>query len=89
MRFILHGLDWIGIRIADKKLQTMKYNNIRRLYYLAVFLLMAVSVPWYRTPGQETELIRGFPDWVVIAFGCYFTIATLNMLLWFFSRTER
>jgi hypothetical protein len=54
-----------------------------RISLLAVIaLLYALSIPWYRQRGSESEIWLGVPDWVAVALGCYVAAALLNALAW-------
>ena len=56
--------------------------RIRAVLLVAIGLLYALSVPWYREAGQAPALWWGLPDWVAVALGCYAAAAVLNALAW-------
>ena len=60
-------------------------TRLRRSLLVAVAVLYAVSVPWYRTPGAEPEIWLGLPDWAAVAVGCYAGVALLNAVAWLLS----
>ena len=50
---------------------------------VAIALLYALSIPWYRPTGAEhTTMWLGIPDWVAVALACYAAAAVLNALAW-------
>ena len=55
---------------------------MRRALLLAIAVLYAVSVPWYRDAGAEAEMWLGLPDWVAVAVLCYAAVAVLNSWAW-------
>ncbi len=57
-------------------------RTIRKWLLAAIALLYVLSVPWYREPGAEPEMLLGLPDWVAIALGCYVGVAILNSIAW-------
>ena len=57
-------------------------RTIRKWLLAAIALLYVLSVPWYREPGAEPEILLGLPDWVAIALGCYVGVAILNSIAW-------
>ncbi len=57
-------------------------RRLRRALLLAIAVLYAVSIPWYRPTGAEPELWLGLPDWVAVALLCYVGVAALNCVAW-------
>ncbi len=57
-------------------------RRLRTALLLAIGVLYALSIPWYRTTGAEPELWFGLPDWVAVALGCYLGVALLNTVAW-------
>ena len=57
-------------------------GRLRAGLLVAIGILYAVSIPWYRTTGAEPAWILGLPDWVSVALGCYLGVALLNALAW-------
>ena len=57
-------------------------RRLRRALLLAIAVLYAVSIPWYRPTGAEPELWLGLPDWVAVALLCYVGVAALNSVAW-------
>jgi len=49
---------------------------------VAIALLYALSIPWYRPRGSESAIWLGVPDWVAVALACYVAAAVLNALAW-------
>ena len=49
---------------------------------VAIALLYALSIPWYRSSGGESAIWLGVPDWVAVALVCYVAAAVLNALAW-------
>jgi hypothetical protein len=49
---------------------------------VAIGLLYALSIPWYRDVDAEVGRLFGWPDWVAISIGCYALIAVLNSAAW-------
>lgn len=62
-------------------------SKLRRWILAAVGVLYVLSVPWYR-PETELRLIFGLPDWVAVAFGCYFLVACLNSWAWLWTEVD-
>ncbi len=61
----------------------MKSRRRLRLGLLvAIGLLYAVSIPWYRSAGATPTLVLGLPDWVTVSLLCYVAVAVLNALAW-------
>jgi hypothetical protein len=52
---------------------------------VAIALLYALSIPWYRPTGSESAMWLGIPDWVAAALACYVAAAVLNALAWLLS----
>jgi len=48
---------------------------------VAIGVLYALSIPWYRSGGEVGRLF-GWPDWVAISVGCYVAVAILNCAAW-------
>ena len=57
-------------------------GRLRRLLLLAIAVLYAVSIPWYRSGGETPRVWLGLPDWVAVALGCYLAVAVLNAVAW-------
>lgn len=55
---------------------------VRRALLLAVGVLFALSIPWYRRAGEAPDVVFGLPDWVAVALGCYAAAAVLNAAAW-------
>lgn len=49
---------------------------------LAIGLLYALSVPWYRDSDAPLRIWLGLPDWVAVALLCYVGVAVLNAMAW-------
>ena len=47
-----------------------------------VVLLFALSIPWYRDPGEASGLWLGLPEWVTVALLCYVGAALANAAAW-------
>jgi len=56
--------------------------SVRRWLLVAIGLLYALSIPWYRRGGEAPDLVFGVPDWVAVATACYVAVAVLNALAW-------
>jgi hypothetical protein len=41
-----------------------------------------LSIPWYRSGGEETGTLLGLPSWVGVAILCYLAAAILNAGAW-------
>ncbi len=57
-------------------------GRLRSALFGTIGLLYAISIPWYRTPGENPALWFGLPDWVAVALGCYVGVAVLNAVAW-------
>ena len=57
-------------------------RKLRLGLLLAIVVLFAVSIPWYRETGQVPEIVFGLPDWVALALGCYVLVAVFNCIAW-------
>ena len=57
-------------------------GRVRRLLLVAIGLLYALSIPWYRDVDAEVGRLFGWPDWVAVSIGCYAIIAVLNAAAW-------
>jgi hypothetical protein len=57
-------------------------GRVRSALLLAIGVLYAISIPWYRPSGEPASLVFGFPDWVTVAVGCYAAAAVLNAAAW-------
>jgi hypothetical protein len=55
---------------------------VRRACFIAIAILYAASIPWYRTGGVAPIVVFGLPDWVAVALGCYLLAAILNAVAW-------
>lgn len=55
---------------------------LRRWLLVAIALLYAISIPWYRSGGEAPRFIAGMPDWVAVAIACYVGVAVLNSIAW-------
>ena len=55
---------------------------------MLIGVLFVLSIPWYRSPEDEVELILGLPDWVAVALGCYASAAILNSIAWLLTDIE-
>ena len=60
----------------------MSRARLRQALLLAIVLLYAVSIPWYRSSDAEPARWLGLPDWVAVAVLCYLAIAALNFVAW-------
>jgi hypothetical protein len=56
--------------------------RLRTGLLVAIALLFALSIPWYRPTGSQTAMWLGVPDWVVVALACYVAAAVLNAWAW-------
>lgn len=63
-------------------------GRIRALLLMLIGVLFVLSIPWYRSPEDEVELILGLPDWVAVALGCYASAAILNSIAWLLTDIE-
>ncbi len=45
-------------------------------------MLYAISIPWYRTGGEETGTLLGLPSWAAVALLCYAAAAVANAAAW-------
>jgi hypothetical protein len=61
------------------------WRGARRACLLAVGMLYALSIPWYRAAGEAPRVWLGLPDWVAVALVCYAAAACLNALAWVLS----
>jgi hypothetical protein len=57
-------------------------GRLRGALLVAIAVLYAISIPWYRSGGEIPGLVLGLPDWVAVALGCYVAVAILNALAW-------
>lgn len=55
---------------------------MRSLLLVAIAVLFAFSIPWYRSAGPAAGTVFGLPDWVAVALGCYGLAALLNAGAW-------
>ncbi|AMO56647.1 hypothetical protein GZ77_03415 [Endozoicomonas montiporae] len=55
---------------------------VKNGFILLMILLLIVSVPWNRNNQQMNETLLGFPEWVVVAIACYFSITLINVVIW-------
>ena len=58
---------------------------LRRCVLATIAALYVVSVPWYRSTGDEVQVVAGLPDWVAVAVACYVGVAILNGVAWFLT----
>ena len=63
-------------------------RRLRRGLLAAIALLYALSIPWYRTPGDAPAIWLGLPDWTAVAVACYAAVAVLNALAWLLTDIE-
>lgn len=63
-------------------------RRLRTLLLALVGLLFVLSIPWYRSTGDEVVMIWGLPDWVAVALGCYVGVAVLNSIAWLLCEIE-
>lgn len=63
-------------------------RRLRAGLLIAIAVLFALSIPWYREGGSETEVWFGLPAWVAVALGCYGAIAVLNAAAWLLTEVE-
>ena len=56
--------------------------RLRRGLLGVILVLYGLSIPWYRSGGEQPGRWLGLPDWVAVAVVCYFAIAVLNALAW-------
>ncbi len=56
--------------------------RLRTGLLVAIALLYALSIPWYRPSGSQSAMWLGIPDWVAVALACYAAAAVLNALAW-------
>ena len=59
--------------------------RLRRLLLALIALLYVISIPWYRTAGEETGTLLGLPSWVAVALLCYAAAAVANAAAWLLS----
>ena len=57
-------------------------RRLRMALLIAIAILYAVSIPWYRSGGETLRVWFGLPDWVAVALGAYALAACLNALAW-------
>jgi hypothetical protein len=71
---------WRAGRECDTRLAMAR--RVRRLLLVAIALLYALSIPWYRDADAPVEIWLGIPDWVLVALACYLGVAVLNAVAW-------
>ena len=64
------------------------HRRLRSALLVLIALLYLLSIPWYRTTGEEPELWLGLPDWVAVALACYVGVALLNSLAWLLTEVR-
>lgn len=57
-------------------------RRARRALLALVGVFYALSIPWYRTAGEEPILWLGLPGWVAVALLCYVGAALANAAAW-------
>ncbi len=67
--------------------QKLRLEPLRQKWFLPVLLiLIIISIPWYRTPGESGAIIAGLPAWVWTSLACAAGVATLTavgaLLFW-------
>lgn len=62
---------WNAVRPADEPM--------RRAWFLpSILILLAVSVPWYRSRTGEIRMLHGLPDWVWVTLACSLAISFIT-----------
>lgn len=51
-------------------------------------MLYVLSIPWYRTGGDDTGELLGLPSWVAVALVCYAVAAFANAAAWLLTDVE-
>ena len=57
---------------------------MRRLAFIAYFLLLALAIPWY-WPANDMSVWFGVPAWVVVAIGVSLLASCLTAALMLFD----
>ena len=57
-------------------------SRIRNALLVAMVVLYALSVPWFREPGASAEVWLGLPDWTTTSLLCFVGVAIANALAW-------
>lgn len=57
-------------------------RRLRRALLALVALLYVLSIPWYRTAGDDPTVWLGLPGWVAVALLCYVGAAFANAAAW-------
>ncbi|MDJ0785970.1 MAG: hypothetical protein QNK05_04140 [Myxococcota bacterium] len=63
-------------------------QRLRRGLLVAIAVLYAVSIPWYREGGAAPEHWLGLPDWAAVAVVCYVGVAILNAAAWLLTDVD-
>ncbi len=58
---------------------------MRRAAWVAIAVLYAISIPWYREDDAPLRLWLGLPDWAAVALVSYTLAAALNACAWHWS----
>lgn len=71
---------WAEIRPRREPMQ-------RRWFLPAIFVLLAISIPWYRRAGEIGAMAWGLPVWVWVALGAsgLISVVTAVMSLFFWD----
>jgi hypothetical protein len=71
-----------GFALSRSPLNRSFRRKLRRALLGGIAALYALSIPWYRSSGEDPEIWMGLPDWVAVALGCYAGVAVLNAIAW-------
>ncbi len=55
---------------------------------MAIAVLYAISIPWYRDADAPLRLWLGLPDWAAVALVSYTLAAALNAFAWHWSDVD-
>lgn len=74
---------WSNIRPRREPMQQVWFLPV-------IFLLLAISIPWYRKSGEIGSVVWGLPGWVWVALLCSAALAavTAAMSLFFWDDEE-
>lgn len=65
---------------------------MQQLWFLPIILvLLAISIPWYRTEGEIGRIVYGLPVWIWVAIICSAGVAgvTAVMAMFFWDDDDR
>ncbi len=62
----------------------------QRWFLPLIFLLIAISIPWYRKPGEIGRIVLGLPVWVWVALlaSALISLVTAIMSIYFWRDEE-